>query len=188
MTPFTPGTEPCEAVPVDQPTKLCSTCGQRRPIDDFRRRYRGRDDRQGECRDCHNQRARDLRAKKRTRDLRGVAAAMNRRSAGRRAAAFSRAILGRFGGLERFVDDWSRELQLAAAQRPGSPAVLKCYLLIAQGLEIATAPEPRPDPSQMTDEELVTEMMSSVAPALLDDPELATIFDSADDFGHAGAQ
>ena len=105
---------------------------------------------------------------------------MNRRSSRSRAAAWSRAVLQRFGGLEKFVDRWSRELEIAAAQRPGCPTVLRAYALIAQGLEVATAPEPQRDVSQMTDQELVAEMVASVAPELLDDPALATIFDDDD--------
>ncbi|MBX9789825.1 MAG: hypothetical protein K2Y37_12980 [Pirellulales bacterium] len=105
---------------------------------------------------------------------------MNRRSAGRqRGLAWCRAVLARFGGLNRFVDEWAHELKRAAAERPGSPLVLRSFLLIAQGLQI-TEPEPQRDVSELSDEELAAEMAGSVV-SLLETDGLASIL--ADDDG-----
>ena len=46
--------------------KLCEQCVHFKPIDQFRRRHRDRDDRQGQCRECHNQSEKLRLAKKRS--------------------------------------------------------------------------------------------------------------------------
>jgi hypothetical protein len=51
-------------MPADSTTRVCRSCFQKKPLDQFRRHRRGDDSRRAtECRECHNRRERVRRSK-----------------------------------------------------------------------------------------------------------------------------
>ena len=114
-------------------TRFCSTCGQERPSTEFRRR----------------------------KAINDFASHLNETGCGARCVAnLCRTMLRRFGGLEAFATEWKRQIDAAAAARPGSATVLRNLQAVTRLIEISdrqarTAPHPKkPDVRGMSDEAL----------------------------------
>jgi len=100
--------------------KTCGTCGRTRPIDEFRFRDQARGLRHTTCNTCFAGYHRGYRDTKRRRELKTYVDELatdpsNPRSFGAlsRAEVVLRAMLKRFGGLERFADDWFSFIKVA---------------------------------------------------------------------------
>lgn len=147
--------------PSSPPTKFCIRCAQPFPLESFPFRNRERGTRIGRCRGCRNlymtgyrlrQRAKrlgktfaDLR---RSRDLDGVAVLAN--------VAFRK-----FGGLNRFIEDWKRQFVSA---KPGSRIagnMLDAMVRLAEAVE-ANRP-PKRDLSLVSDEDLERDLEERLA-------------------------
>jgi hypothetical protein len=165
MTPLAqkhfPATGP-ESVPPNPSkvaiSKRCESCLEEHPLRQFRRRYRGEDQRANHCRLCHNLRERLRRAGIRHRvSQREMAKAMTRLkncTAATRVPVFCAEMVQHLGGAEAFLNAWKdcidRDLE-----RGGLPAFRHLAVL----LKFMEYCEPEPvDYSTMSDEELLAKM------------------------------
>ena len=101
-------------------TKTCTQCGREQPIDEFRFQHREKGARHPQCNTCFAAYHRQRTAKNRKRDLKRQVDTLatdpgNPASFGvaTRSEAVVKSMLVRFGGLERFADDWFKFLKLA---------------------------------------------------------------------------
>lgn len=165
MQPFAqkpfPATGP-ESVPPtlgqESPARHCEHCLAERPLHQFRRRYRGREQRVNQCRLCHNELERYRRAAIRHRvSRREMAKAMTQlknSTAAARVPAFCGEMVRHLGGADGFLAAWKdcidRDLE-----RGGLPAFRHLAVL----LKFMKYCEPEPvDYSTMSDEELLRRM------------------------------
>jgi hypothetical protein len=135
--------------------RRCESCLVQYPLDQFRRRHRGRDQRVNQCRLCHNELERYRRAAIRHRvSRREMAKAMTQfknSTAAARVPAFCGEMVQHFGGADRFLDAWKACID-QDLEKGGLPA----FRHIAMLLKFMEYCEPRPvDYSLMSDEELL---------------------------------
>lgn len=143
---------PSDATP---PHRRCESCLVQRPLDQFRRRHRGRDQRVNQCRHCHNELERYRRAAIRHRvSRREMAKAMTqfkKSTAAARVPAFCEEMVQHFGGADRFLDAWK-----ACVDQDLEKGGLPAFRHIAMLLKFMEYCEPKPlDYSLMSDEELL---------------------------------
>ena len=145
--PITPPSSSSGAV------RLCCRCGCPRPIGQYRRKFKGREERHGECTACRRKadRRRQLVKHRRWsgRTLNELSNAKNLEEAEK----LIRALLARFGGLQGFVASWYEWFT-----DPAMPNSYKAKSLLAiSNLTKLTSLERdklTPSVSQMTDDEL----------------------------------
>jgi hypothetical protein len=137
------------------PHRLCESCFLVRPLAEFRRRKRIGDQRMRQCRRCHNEFERYRRAAIRARvgrrrmasDLAGVRDA----ASARRLKALCAAMVGGYGGTEKFFEAWldclGRDLNR------GGLAALRHLEAVVRLLQYCE--NDRPDYSQMDEKELI---------------------------------
>jgi hypothetical protein len=137
------------------PLRRCEACLSEYPLQQFRRRHRGKDARMRQCRSCHNLRERVRRAGVRHRlTRRQMARAMTRlknSATAARVPVFCAEMVEQLGGAEGFLNTWKtcidRDLQTG-----GLPA----FRHIATLLRFMEYCEPQPvDYSTMSDDELM---------------------------------
>ena len=101
-------------------TKVCRGCGQPKPLDQFRFQRRDQNRRHPRCNECFAAYMRQRTTRLRERAIKGqieeLATDMSNPAsfgATTRSEAIVKAMLTRFGGLEKFADEWFRFLRLA---------------------------------------------------------------------------
>ena len=99
-------------------TKLCTDCLQEKPLTDFRRRYRGRDQRHNQCRECFARYMRYLRAVRRGKLIRHFVAEAKAISSRDVLAAVCVDMARRPGGVRALCAEWVAHLHAAAEARP----------------------------------------------------------------------
>ncbi len=140
--------------------RLCICCLLPKPLEEFRRRYRGRPTRLSQCRDCHNEAERLRRTIRQERlGKRQVAKALTAiksRRSDAQVKAVCREMVGRFGGVPGIVTAWHRTLDKDLA-RGGVAALrhLSAILRLTQYCE-----RNRPNYGAMSDEELEGAILS----------------------------
>jgi uncharacterized protein YlaI len=134
--------------------RICNHCLDRKPVEDFRRRYRNQPLRLSQCRDCHNRVERERRAahrQKMTRkELAKALTKVKKQRSDLQVKALCREMVERFGGLKGIAEAWGRSLDQDLS-RGGYAAFrhLEAILRLTQYCE-----QNRPDYGSMTDEEL----------------------------------
>jgi len=143
-----------QSAPSPDTTRICNHCLDRKPVEDFRLRYRNQPLRLSQCRDCHNRVERERRAAHRQKMTRkelakALTKVKNQRS-DLQVKALCREMVERFGGLKGIADAWGRSLNQDLS-RGGYAAFrhLEAILRLTQYCE-----QNRPDYGAMTDEEL----------------------------------
>lgn len=163
--------------------KTCGQCGHTRPIEQFRYRDRGKDLRHTSCNQCFARYQRENRAGKRGQDLKHYVTDLatdvtdpQHFGAVTRTEAVLTAMLTRFGGLERFANDWFEFLRLAiaagkhhVAQR-SIEAILRLIELTDRGKE---GQEKSAD--DKTDEELHDYIVHMFVREIWNQPQIAVV-------------
>jgi hypothetical protein len=155
------GPVPSSAAP---PLRRCESCLVQRPIEQFRRRHRDRDQRVNQCRLCHNELERYRRAAIRHRvSRREMAKAMTQlrnSTASARVPAFCAEMVQHFGGADHFLDAWKACID-QDLKKGGLPA----FRHIAVLLRFMEYFEPEPvDYSTMSDDELMERAIAAGMP------------------------
>lgn len=151
---------PCPPEAASVTERLCETCFQVFPLDQFRRRKSDSDHRMRQCRRCHNEFERYRRAAKRARlgkrRMASQLAAVRDTMSANRLKALCSAMVQGYGGAERFCAAWrtclSRDLErggLAALRHLEATVRLIHY-----------CESDRPDYSSMSDDELLAAIAS----------------------------
>ena len=149
----------------DSETKLCSSCLQEQPLNQFRRRYRGTNIRANQCRLCHNQ-AEQLRRQCQRGWLtkrqfhQHLTSLKNQRTA-RGVEKVYLNLVRLCGGTEGILEMWTKTIE-----RDLKAGGFKAHRHIATILKLmeyceTTQPD-KPDYSTMSDEELLEIMSQSV--------------------------
>lgn len=143
---------------------LCARCLHAKPVSQFRRRRRDEPCRQRTCRACHTAIERERRSFHRSRDdrtkVRRFVTAINAAPTSHHIAVLTQLVERELGGVERLAEEWLAHFHTARHQR-GSKRAADFYNAILR-LNVAVAelsPKPR-DLSQMSDEELESELKS----------------------------
>lgn len=125
LSPFPPANTPISR----GEAKNCSTCNRLKRIDEFpleNRRVSAR------CRACHRlvaaqktKRQRDLELSRRIGQIKGTESYP-------KLSELCTELIRKFGGMEKFVDEWHGQLKQAIEDRPGSALVLNSFLSMAK--------------------------------------------------------
>jgi hypothetical protein len=141
-------------------TRLCSTCGQAKPIAEFRRRSHDRDRRHNQCRECFALYMRLYRARRQVQAVDRFADQLQRMKDLRQVSVLCCGMLAKFGGLEGFCSKWKALIDAKAVTDPGHPFVLKSLQTIVRLIELADTNRPEPNLATLSDEELHQEIRS----------------------------
>ena len=146
-------------------TKLCSSCLQEQPLDQYRRRYRGTDIRANQCRLCHNQAEQLRRQRKREwltkRQFHQYLTSLKNQRTARGVEKVYLDLVRLCGGTEGILEMWTKTIE-----RDLKAGGFKAHRHIATILKLMeyyenTQPD-KPDYSTMSDEELLEIMSQSV--------------------------
>ena len=107
------------------PTKVCRICGEQKSLSEFRPRSRDGNQRQSECRECHNLNERLRRAARKDRAVAAFVRELSARRNTDRIVMMAKAVLKSQGGLHGFAAEWKRQHQRAMVE---SPAIAYRYL------------------------------------------------------------
>lgn len=151
-----------EPTPPAAELKTCTKCYHERALHEFRRVRKDRPELRSECRRCFNAAQRHYARRKRRARLMSFTRviAANQKPAGAIEALCKRMIRA-FGGLDRLVAIWRREIDIVLAEQPGSSLALQSLagvlnlLLLAQQVQQAA-------PASLSDEELKQELVEVV--------------------------
>ena len=120
-------------------TRTCNTCGQEKPITNFRCRRHGSEERHNQCNECFARYTRNNRKRQRQKDIakftRQVKDLERSPSA---VTALCVVMIRRLGGLSRFTDAWKAHFDAAVAARLGSRVVSDCFKAIFRLIEISS--------------------------------------------------
>jgi hypothetical protein len=120
-------------VATEEDIRICSECGELKPLTSFRRRYRDQRHRMGVCNFCHAARERLRRHRKRQQDQLGIqkfaTAYCSTRDHGRRRLIAELGIKAA-GGFECFLKNWLAAIQDLTARRQSSPLLLRLFELL----------------------------------------------------------
>ena len=154
-------------------TRFCEGCASVKPITEFRRRSRNGQKRLKRCRDCHNRAERKRRAAKRAEtEQRSVAkylTQLRNEDSNERLERLVSVMFQRFGGMQGFLKAWDSYHQLAVAK--GGYAAFRCFESIFRLVQYCE--ESRPDPGQMSEEEVQRSMIEELKRLIRQHPELA---------------
>lgn len=144
-----------QSPPAPDATRLCNHCLDRKPLEEFRLRYRNQPLRLSQCRECHNRAERERRCAHRQkmtrRELAKALTKVKNQRSDLQVKALCREMVERFGGLKGIVEAWGRSLDRDL--KAGGYAAfrhLEAILRLTQYCE-----QNRPDYGAMTDEELL---------------------------------
>ena len=149
----------------DSETKLCSSCLQEQPLDQFRVRYRGTQIRANQCRLCHNQAEQLRRQHKRgwltKRQFHKHLTSLKNQRTARGVEKVYLDLVRLCGGTEGILEMWTETIE-----RDLKAGGFKAHRHIASILKLMeyyenTQPD-KPDYSTMSDEELLEIMSQSV--------------------------
>jgi hypothetical protein len=101
-------------------SKICGACGARLPLSQFRRRWRGRPERQSSCNGCRNALRRIYNLRRRDDRVHRFAQSVVRDRLS--AQALVREMIRRFGGLDGFAEAWMSAYH--RAQDAGKPHLM----------------------------------------------------------------
>lgn len=141
--------------------RRCESCLTQRPLEEFRRRYRGRESRVRCCRQCHNLRERHRRAGIRNRSRRSRMSRsmtdLKNCTAAARVPAFCAEMVQHLGGADGFLNAWKDCIE-RDLEKGGLPAFRHLAVL----LRFMEYCEPEPvDYSLMSDEELMERVIAA---------------------------
>lgn len=139
----------------DCPRKRCEYCLVKYPLEQFRRRRKGRESRVNQCRSCHNLRERlrraDIRHRLSRRDMAKAMTHLKNCTAATRVPAFCAEMVQHLGGAEGFLNAWK-----ACIDRDLEKGGLPAFRHLAVLLKFMEYCEPEPvDYSTMSDDELM---------------------------------
>lgn len=153
-------------------TKTCSFCLEAKPIDYFRRRKAGTEQRHHKCRECHNLDCRLRKEAKRSQELTHFLWQLSSgRYKDRHLIRLTIEMLQRFKGVRGLADFWYRQVQGA---NPGSRLSTYTFTGILQLIRLCDQVAPRRNLDDMDDAELEAELqreLEKVAQNLLDGRE-----------------
>jgi hypothetical protein len=154
--------------------KRCRRCQQIRPLDQFRRRYTGTENRHALCKACFNEDAAQRRATKRFKTLHEHNKRINRQAQSVAIVVAATAeIVGRFGGVDGFVTAWKEALDRASADGKPHLVVRGMSMVVHLINTCETIRESGPQPDELDDEDLRWEMERCVTRIVQQNPELA---------------
>ena len=155
--------------------KLCEQCLHVKPIDQFRRRHRDRDDRQGQCRECHNQSEKLRLAKKRSKKNHALISKfvtdLKNETDDRRVAMLCQTMVSSFGDTVEFVQAWCEQVEEAKSKNPGSKKVLDFFWGIMRMAQFCENQGPKVE--LLDDEQLQRAALEEVKDLIRQNPELA---------------
>lgn len=136
------------------PERLCESCFRYWPLEEYRRRKRGSDNRMRQCRRCHNEieryRRAAIRARLSKRQIASNLARLRDASSSNRVKALCAEMVRGYGGAEGFAMAWTACLH-SDLQRGGF-AVLRHLEAVIRLIQHC---EDRPNYARMTSEELI---------------------------------
>ena len=149
----------------DSETKLCSSCLQEQPLDQFRVRYRGTHIRANQCRLCHNQAEQLRRQRKRgwltKRQFHQHLTSLKNQRTARGVGKVYLELVRLCGGTEGILEMWTKTIEKDL--RAGGFKAHRHIASILKLMEYCENTQPdKPDYSTMSDEELL-EIMSQSA-------------------------
>ena len=163
--------------------KTCNKCGHTKPIDDFPFRDRANNLRRAECSRCVADYQSEYRGGKRKQDLKQYVTDLATDptdpahfGAPTRTEAVLTAMLTRFGGLERFANDWFEFIRLAVAAgkhhvaQRSIEAIIRLIELTDRSKAVQEG-----DPDDKTDEELEEYLRDMMIRQLWRQPEIAAV-------------
>ncbi len=155
--------------------KLCEQCLRVKPIDQFRRRYRDREDRQSQCRVCHNRTETLRRCKKRFGKNNSLISkfvlGLKNEADDRRVALLCQTMVSAFGSTEEFVQAWREQVEEARSKKPGSKKVLDFFLAVMRMAEYCE--NQRPKVEYLDDDQLDLAVMRETEDLIRQNPQLA---------------
>ena len=105
-------------------TKLCETCLEVKPIDEFHFRYRKNSTRRKACGSCHNKYVRQRRAQRRKGErhekINKFVLKAKRAATDKELSFVVGKAIDQFGGVVQFVETWFEQWQAARRDKPGS--------------------------------------------------------------------
>lgn len=178
-----------EALPVkthllDDSVRICSTCAEVKSLTDFRRRFRGRQERAHRCNKCHSVHERERQARHR-RKRRGMEIQkfatrfVSTRDQKRRQLICDLAIQAA-GGFGAFLRIWHDTISSLIDSGSGSPRLLRLFELV---FELMREEDERKRESlkDLPDDDLEELVHSQIKEAIHQDPQLA--IDAAESLG-----
>ena len=99
-------------------TMICCSCGESKPLDQFRRRRKGEERREARCRPCFNQYTKERRQRQRGTEVKRFVSQLNRASSWGRIVELCEAMFRRFKGPGGVAAIWAEELQKARRESP----------------------------------------------------------------------
>ena len=93
----------------------CLDCGETLPITEFRRRERGSEKRQPQCRTCRNRHEREYRAARRRNDVEAFVRDTKQKRSAKAVRNLVIVMLKRYGGVQGFAAEWRRQINAAPA-------------------------------------------------------------------------
>lgn len=163
--------------------KTCNKCGRSKPVNDFPFRDRANNVRRTECSRCFADYQTEYRAGKRRQELKQYVTDLATDvtdpahfGAVTRTEAVVTAMLTRFGGLERFADDWYQFMRLAI-QAGKHHVVQRSFEALIRLVELTDRGKEGQEnsPDQMTDEELDQSIANLMIKQLWKQPEIAAV-------------
>ena len=146
-------------------TKLCSSCLQEQPLDQFRVRYRGTHIRANQCRLCHNQAEQLRRQRKRgwltKRQFHQYLTSLKNQRTARGVEKVYLDLVRLCGGTEGILEMWTKNIEKDL--RAGGFKAHRHIASILKLMEYCENTQPdKPDYSTMSDEELLEIISQSV--------------------------
>ena len=137
------------------PLKTCSTCGRRLPITEFRRRHKGKERREGTCRECHNWYNRRWKQRCREDKINEFAKSARKQHDIGKLAAMCNAMFARFGGVDGFAAAWKGQIDdMRSRPRPPYHHILRSFQAVAHILAMHSKATGELDLEDMSEEEL----------------------------------
>jgi hypothetical protein len=116
---------------IDEDLRVCSDCAEIKPLTEFRRRYRDREDRMYQCRECHAAAERCRRKHHRSirtgRRMQALATSARRTKDLNRLITLLKVGISASGGFENLLKDWHAAVQDSIDRGISTPRLLGFY-------------------------------------------------------------
>ncbi|MEZ6051248.1 MAG: hypothetical protein R3C02_07660 [Planctomycetaceae bacterium] len=96
--------------------RICSQCWERRPLSDFRFRFKSKGERHPQCRHCNTEGARRRAARKREQQIHDFTSRLIKERNARKLAVLVGEMVQQFGGVESFAKAWHAAIESARAR------------------------------------------------------------------------